>query len=268
MTGDRAAQQVVTWRRVLVSEFGKAARARSVQVLIALELCLVVFFSAVVGVPGVQAALLPAGLAGVVTAGADYSSGAIMSTVVAVGRRTRLFWAQLVSAAVVTALPALVLMLGLVLTTRPYVDYRGVPFDLAASLETVIRAALVLALVAAAGALVAMGTRSVATAVMTLALGVGAAQMLAMLVPALLTLGSWTVQLPDWVHVVNAQRGHCQAAGCSRVACLIVAGAASGHGAAGRGLVSAPIPVGTPQTDQRRLLDVAASWRQAARVPA
>ncbi|CED91197.1 hypothetical protein [Actinomyces succiniciruminis] len=202
MTGDRAAQQEVTWRRVLVSEFGKAARTRSVQVLIALELCLVVFFSAVVGVPGVQAASLPAGLAGAVTAGAEYSSGAIMSTVVAVGRRSRLFWAQLVSAAVVTALPALALMLGLVLTTRPYVDYRGVPFDLAACLETVVRAALVLALVAAAGALVAMGTRSVATAVMTLALGVGAAQILAMLVPALLTLGSWTVRLPDWVHVV------------------------------------------------------------------
>ena len=162
MTGDRAAQQAVTWRRVLASELGKAVRTRSVQFLIAIELCLVVFFSSLVGVPDAQAASLPAALAGVMIAGAEYSSGAIMSTVVAVGRRSRLFWAQLVSAAVVTALPALVLMLGLVLTTRPYTDYRGVTFDLAASLETVVRAALVLALVAAVGALVAMGTRSVA----------------------------------------------------------------------------------------------------------
>lgn len=202
MTGDRAAQQAVTWRRVLASELGKAVRTRSVQFLITIELCLVVFFSSLVGVPGAQAASLPAALAGVMIAGAEYSSGAIMSTVVAVGRRSRLFWAQLVSAAVVTALPALVLMLGLVLTTRPYTDYRGVTFDLAASLETVVRAALVLALVAAVGALVAMGTRSVATASMTLALFVGAAQILVILVPAILTMGAWTARLPDWVNAV------------------------------------------------------------------
>lgn len=202
MTGDRPARQVVTWHRVLASELGKATRTRSVQVLVALELCLIAFFSSLVGVPGVQAASLPAALAGAVIAGAEHSSGAMMSTVVAVGRRSRLFWAQLVSAAVVTALPALVLMLGLVPTTRPYVDYRGVPLDLSACLETVVRAALVLALVAVAGALVAMGTRSVATAAMALALGVGAAQMLIILVPALLTRGAWTVRLPDWVHMV------------------------------------------------------------------
>ena len=92
MTGDRAAQQAVTWRRVLASELGKAVRTRSVQFLIAIELCLVVFFSSLVGVPGAQAASLPAALAGVMIAGAEYSSGAIMSTVVAVGRRSRLFW--------------------------------------------------------------------------------------------------------------------------------------------------------------------------------
>ena len=40
MTGDRAAQQAVTWRRVLASELGKAVRTRSVQFLIAIELCL------------------------------------------------------------------------------------------------------------------------------------------------------------------------------------------------------------------------------------
>ncbi|MDO4900489.1 hypothetical protein [Actinomyces sp.] len=202
MTVDSAAQEAVTWRRVLASELGKAARARSVQVLVALELCLVGFFSAVVGVPGVQAAALPVGLAGVVIAGAEYPSGAIMLTVVAVGRRTRLFWAQLVSAAVVTALPAFVLMMGLALTARPYLDYRGVPFDMAASVETVVRAALVLALVAVAGALLAMGVRSVAVASMVLALIMGAAQMLGVLVQSLLTMAGGTVRTLEWVDTV------------------------------------------------------------------
>ena len=72
MTGDRAAQQAVTWRRVLASELDKAVRTRSVQFLIAIELCLV-FFSSLVGVPGAQAASLPAALAGVMIAGAEYS---------------------------------------------------------------------------------------------------------------------------------------------------------------------------------------------------
>ncbi|WP_127842277.1 hypothetical protein [Actinomyces wuliandei] len=202
MTEERSVQPVVTWRRVLVSELGKAVRTRSVQVLVVLELCVVAFFSSHVGVPGVQLASLPAGLAGVVVAGAEYSSGAIMSTVVAAGRRSRLFWAQMVGTGVVVGIPALLLMLGLVATTGPYADYRGVPLELAASLETVVRAALVLALVSVAGALVAMGTRSVATAAMALALVVGVAQVLVILVPAVLTMGRWTIRLPDWVHTV------------------------------------------------------------------
>lgn len=37
---------------------------------------------------------------------------------------------------------------------------------------------------------------------MILALIMGAAQMLVMLIPAVLTMGAWTVQLPDWVHAV------------------------------------------------------------------
>ncbi|AYD89577.1 hypothetical protein D4740_04050 [Actinomyces sp. 2119] len=189
MTGDRAAPSTVTWRRVLAGELDKAVRTRSVQVLVVLELCVVGFFSSYVGVPGVQAACVPAGLAGIVIGGAEYASGAIMPTVVAVGSRSRLFWAQLVCAAAVPALPALMLMLGLALTTRPYMDYQSVPFDLATSLEAVVRAGLVLALASAAGALLSMGTRLVATASIIFALAIGGAQVMSAVAVSLLMPG-------------------------------------------------------------------------------
>ena len=206
---DRVHVVGVTAERVMRGELYRVVTTRSVWFLVGAELLIVALFSLLVGVPGVQTAVLLAGMLGAVIAGAEYSSGALLMTLVAVGRRGLLFWARVLCAVLAAALPAFVLMVVLVLVRNPYLHFAqdgsgGAigPLGTGEALLLVCRGAFVLALAGLIGASLAVIAKSVSVAVIILALCFGLGQMLAIMVPTLFSGGQFALIAPDWVNAI------------------------------------------------------------------
>lgn len=192
----------LTFIRIVRSELFKAASSPMVVVLTFTALLVELFFTLVVGVPGVQTAIIVTGLVGAIVGGADFSQSRALLLFTLVPRRRAIFLAKTLVAVGLAAIPMLLtLMLGRFVIDS-FVHFDGSRISDGVFAELATGALLAVSFSAAIGLSIAVLLRSTLLGVVGWIALAGAFQLIPLMATALFTGGRFAWMLPDWAQAL------------------------------------------------------------------